>query len=344
MHRTDPWQVDDSLFPADADAADRLAFCVRYAILAPSSHNSQPWIFEIRRDRVRIHADRSRRLPVADPCDRELTISCGAALFALRVAMRRFGMADRTNILPNDYEPDVLAEVLIAGPHVPTPVDNAFCRAIPQRHTNRHAFTPDPVGRELLGELAADAAAEGVWLHALTDGPMKHQVADLIARADVRQFHDAHFREELSRWVRPNLVHTDDGMPAASHGMEGVLWDLLSYAGPWMIRSFDQGDGISAKDRALADGSPAIVVIGTRHDSPAEWVRAGQALMRVLLRARCAHVWASYLNQPVEVAEYRTLLNYMLGEHSYPQLILRMGYGPDPVATPRRAAGEVIRR
>src|SRR5687768_12101284 len=74
-------------------ARDALLDAVRQAVHAPSSHNTQPWVFHLRGDDVlELYADRSRALPVIDPEDRELTISCGAALFHLRAALRSAGL------------------------------------------------------------------------------------------------------------------------------------------------------------------------------------------------------------------------------------------------------------
>lgn len=52
---------------------------------ARSSHNTQPWPFKVSDGRVELHADRTRALPVNDPYDRGLTISCDAALFNFEV-------------------------------------------------------------------------------------------------------------------------------------------------------------------------------------------------------------------------------------------------------------------
>ena len=67
-----PWRVSEFHFPYYGDATEKLAYCLRYAILAPSSHNTQPWRLALSDNRIELYADRARRLPVIDPEDREL--------------------------------------------------------------------------------------------------------------------------------------------------------------------------------------------------------------------------------------------------------------------------------
>ncbi len=50
---------------------------IRQAVLAASSHDTQPWLFRISTWAIDLHADRTRASPVNDPEDRELAISCG---------------------------------------------------------------------------------------------------------------------------------------------------------------------------------------------------------------------------------------------------------------------------
>jgi len=43
--RVASWQINEQDFPRGEDSTEKLKFLIRYAILAPSSHNTQPWKF-----------------------------------------------------------------------------------------------------------------------------------------------------------------------------------------------------------------------------------------------------------------------------------------------------------
>src|SRR5262249_22745106 len=86
------WNIEPSDIPTAGSARDVLAFLVRYAILAPSGHNTQPWQFVVGQSHVDIVADRSRALHMVDPLDREMTMSCAAAAETMFTALRAFGL------------------------------------------------------------------------------------------------------------------------------------------------------------------------------------------------------------------------------------------------------------
>jgi hypothetical protein len=140
--------------------------------------------------------------------------------------------------------------------------------------------------------------------------------------------------------MHPNRTKSRDGMPGYAFG----FGDFMSSTSPLVMRTFDMGGGRAAQDRELAEGSPVLAVLGTQTDTPIEWLSAGQALGRVLLRARAKGIDASYLNQPVEVPELRPRLRDVVGASGLPQLLFRMGYGPEVRPTPRRTADEVLLR
>src|SRR5690348_5596754 len=85
------WDIDENEFPVAGSSAEKLRFLLRYAVLAPSGHNTQPWRFVVHDDTVDLWGDRTRQLPRADSRNRELIISCAAALLHLRLAIQHFG-------------------------------------------------------------------------------------------------------------------------------------------------------------------------------------------------------------------------------------------------------------
>lgn len=311
---------------------------LQYAVLAPSGHNTQPWLFRVADDHIDLFADRKRRLPVVDPDDRELIISCGAALMNLRLAMTHSGYQPLVAAFPDPGQPDLLARVSRGAATRPGELEEALFLVIPVRHTNRHRFEDRPLPAGLAEALREAAEAEGAWLHPVEREAERHELANLIAEGDRLQGADAAFRRELAEWVHPNRSDSRDGLPGYAQGMG----DLLSYLGPFVVRTFDWGTGQAAMDRQLAEGSPGLTVLGTPEDYPAAWLAAGQALQRVLLRLRVDGVSASFLNQPVETRELRGRLRSLIGAPGYPQLVLRFGYGPQVKATPRRELDEVV--
>jgi hypothetical protein len=152
---------------------------------------------------VELRADRTRGLPVVDPEDRALVISCGAALFYLRVAMRHFGYEDEVEILPDPDDPDLLARVRSRADHEEAEEERALFEAIPKRRSNRRPFENRPVPGRLLSALQAAAWEEEVWLHLVEDEPAKHTIAELIAEGDRIQLADKSFRRELASWGTP---------------------------------------------------------------------------------------------------------------------------------------------
>ncbi len=333
------WEISEAEFPTRGTPAEKFRFLLHYAVLAPSNHNTQPWLFKLGDDYVELYADRTRALPVADPEDRELTIACGAALMNLRIALRHFGYMGAVETFPKADTPDLLARIRLGHPTKARAEEHMLFQAILKRGTNRKAFEDREVPEALLSTLQAAACEEGAWLEIVEDEDSRYAVSDLIAEGDRRQWADKRFRRELALWSHSNRSVSHDGIPGYAFGMS----DMLSQLSPFVIQTFNMGDGTAAKNRQLATGAPVLVVLGTEADTPRDWLSAGQALAKILLFACSEGVWASFLNQPIQIDELRDQLRmYILEQTGPPQLLLRMGYGPKVHHTPRRSVSEVV--
>ena len=134
------WKVKEAEFPHHGTVEEKLKFILNYAILAPSSHNTQPWLFKIDSEEIYLYADRNRGLSITDPEGRELVISCGTALFNLRIALHHFGYTGKIITFPNPANSELLACIKLGYRIKESTDNNLLFNAISKRHTNRQNY------------------------------------------------------------------------------------------------------------------------------------------------------------------------------------------------------------
>ena len=293
--------------------AAEVAAVIEAATLAPSSHNSQPWRFTVADDVViELIADRERALRVNDPDDRELVVSCGAALLHLRVAAEARGL--RPDVLCGPTG-DLLARVRLT--EVGHATSRRLAAAIPRRHTHRGAFDGRALPPGLPDRLVRAAEEEGAHLSMLGRGPQREAVEDLVHQGDRLLFADPAWRRELAAWMRPR--RSGEGLPVPP--VVGTLTRTV-------VSHVDLGRGTAKRDADLVRDAPAVAVLWTAGDRPADRLAAGQALARVALTAAGSGVALGFANQPCQVADLRPRLATALHLLGHPQVVLRLGFPP----------------
>ena len=324
-------------FPYEGTAAEQLHFLVKYAVLAPSGHNTQPWKFVIAGSKVHIFGDYSRAMPVADPNHRELVMSCGAALLNLRVATRNFGLTAMTELCPDADKPDLLATVDLTGVAPSGRTDHRLFKAITDRRTARVRFEAKPIPRALLYRWERAAAYEDATLYVVDDAQQRRAIADLVAEGDRQLGEHPEYQTELVRWLRSNNAVGRDGLPGYSIGLGDLSSRVASHI------TYPVGAIQVERDRSFVLDAPAFAVLCTERDDVESWMIAGQALGRVLLSAQAEGVSASFFLQPIEIPQLRRKLTELLPEGTgYPQITFRLGFGPRVPRTPRRPLSQVI--
>lgn len=305
---------------------------LKSATLAPSMHNTQPWRFRVSRDDqiIELHADPSRMLKYGDPHGRAVCIACGAALFNLRLAVTVAGREPVVRLLPDARQPQLLAELRLAGPYRPGETDIDLHAAIPARHTNRRPFSNRSVPPGVLAELVQAARSEGATLH-LPDHLETARLLYLISEAERDLLADPAYRAELAQWVSE---HRDrDGIPSSALGPRDPVRHTP-------VRDFSP-DRHQPLGYAWFEEAPQLAVLSTAGGTRKDWMHAGQALQRVLLTATTYGIAAAPLTQPLETADAWLVRDPREGIEQ-PQMILRLGYGLPVPATPRRPVSEVL--
>jgi hypothetical protein len=305
------------------------------ATLAPSVHNTQPWKLRLRAEGLSLSADRSRQLPVLDPTGRQLLISCGCALLNARVSLAGDGFHTEVIRTAESGWADPLAMVRI----VDGPADAqlaALDHVLELRQTNRRQFTDPVVPEETLAELEAAVAAEGAWLFVVRDPDQRLAVATLSQHADDIENLNPAYRAELRAWTSDDPLRRDGVPGTAVPHVDGSAQDEVP------IRDFDTRGvgGLPAATRSSKQ--QCLVLLGTDGDTEDAWLRAGEALERMLLEITRHGYTASPLTQVTEVPSARAQLRGELGLLGYPHVLIRIGRAPMTPASRRRRLAEVL--
>ncbi|HYB18959.1 MAG TPA: hypothetical protein VEF71_26310 [Streptosporangiaceae bacterium] len=302
---------------------------------APSILNTKPWkVDQVADDRIELRPDWTRHLEVIDPRHRELLISCGAALFNLRMAIRTTGHDLVVCLLPDRQtggamrcqhcgEPcgvgDLLAsiEIVTRRAHPATIAEQRLYEAIPQRHTVREPFT-DTVPMKLLTELERAAQTEGADARLVHRRDARRLLRG-IAGVNKKLALDPLYLAELDKWAGGcsggiGIPHTAFGPKPTSQRRPPVR---------------DLGLNYPDRHHEKFERHPRMIVLETKTDAPSDWIRAGQALERLLLTATRYGIDTSFLTQQLEL-EDRKILHPQLANQWWPwpepaQMVIRVG-------------------
>ena len=315
--------------------AGQVDYLIATAARAPSVHNTQPWRFRAGHDAIELYADQHRKLRV-DPVGREMLISCGAALFGLRLAVRSLGYLPMVELFPDPAHLRLLARVRMCPGEPMTGRERQLLAALPHRHTHRGPFAPEPLPAGLVAGLQHDALAEGATLALVNPALAYQRLADIVGAAGHRQDLDPAAQADMRRWSRATADPARDGVPARAFPAKAS-----PQPGRLPQRDFDLG-----RDLGLLGGGgppPAVTaVLLTRGDGRADWLRAGQALHRLLAHAASEWVFASLYSQPLEAAAIRAVIRDRLALPGAPQMLLQLGVAHTAQATARRPASDLI--
>jgi hypothetical protein len=317
-------------------------YVVARAVWAPSVHNTQPWRFTADGGpRVSLHADAERRLAVADPDGREMMISCGAALFTIRLPLRSLGYIPETRVLPDPAQPDLVARVSWPECATVDEFERWLSSHVLTRRTHRGAFDSEPLPPDTLAALRDAAAREGAALRIVADDGRRATLAAAVQTAEHQLCRDGERLRELARWTPAPGSARRDGVSATSYPARA------EHTQPYFPgRDFARGHGwgvppLGAATSHRAAGVAALLTT-TAADRPADWVQAGQALQRILLTASTCGAAVALHSQPLELPWLREFLRTQLGDAACPHLVLRIGLVTQVALSVRRDPADVL--
>lgn len=308
---------------------------VRYATLAPSSHNTECWKFRLGERAIHILPDLSRRCPAVDPDDHHVFVSLGCAAENLVQAALAHGLAAEVAF-------DAAAPAVQVRLEPTRAVATPLFLAIPDRQCTRGDYDGRPLAPQDLSLLQQAGSAAGVQLRLLTERRAMDQVLDHVMQGNTAQMADAAFVDELKAWIRfsaADAVRSGDGLYAASSGNPSVpAWLGRAMFGLFFTAAVEN----DKYARQLRSSAGVAVFAGDAADA-AHWVAVGRCVERFALQAAALGVRTAMLNPPVEVAALRAPFADAMGLGARrPDLVLRFGRGPKLPPSLRRPLDAVL--
>ena len=326
------WRAGPSIGIEGAALAREL---VRYATLAPSSHNTQCWKFAIEDKAITILPDLSRRCPSVDPDDHHVFVTLGCAAENLVQAALAHGLKAEPSF---DATRDAVHVTLAPTPAQASPLFNA----IPARQSTRGDYDGKPISNEELGLLERAGTSDGVRVLLLTDRPAIERVLEQVVQGNTAQMADPAFVKELKTWIRFNgaeAVRTGDGLYGVASGNPSIPTWVGDLAFEWFFTPKSENDKYARQIRSSAG---IAVFVGKAADKT-HWVEVGRCYERFALQATALGIRNAFLNQPVEVPSVRPTFAAAIGLASQrPDLVVRFGRGPTLPPSLRRPVQAVL--
>lgn len=325
--------------PVKTPEPDVIRDAVLLASRAPSLHNSQPWRWVVEGARMHLWADPRRMMPASDHTGREMTLSCGAILDHLRVAMAAAGWDSATERLPDPSEPDHLATLQFRPMDAVTEAQQQRAAAIFCRRTDRLPFAAPARWPALESELRDVVLPYEVTLDVVSDDA-RPTLAEASQLTEALRRYDTSYLSELRWWTSP----FESG---ATHVPASALPSSSEAARVDVARAFPPGPGGQPRVAIDHDHSKILVLSTAHDDDRLDVLRCGEALSAVLLECTVAGMATCTLTHMTEMAMSRHIIAQITGAAGEPQLLIRVGKSPlngrhvEP--TGRRLVAEVLK-
>jgi hypothetical protein len=314
-----------------------------HATLAASTHNTQPWKFEVLENQISIYPDYSRSLHVADTDTHELFISLGCALENLVITAEHYGYLPLVHIHAADepFIDETYIRVQLYPFHESS--STALFEQIDKRQTTRRPFDGIEIPEAHLKEIKASAQQEDVECRILTNKKEMERVTALIKEACIHQYSNPAYVQEHAHWVRFNkskALDRGDGLYNAVIGTAAV---------PDWFGKFMMGVSVSPEKEAerceelIRSSSALAIFIANRHDQKA-WINVGRSFERFALTATSLNIRNAHENLACEVLDTREKLARLLDLNKFaePLLVVRLGYSDKMPYSYRRPVKEVV--
>lgn len=316
---SDPWDIKKTDFPASSALYDKIKFVLGYAILAPSTHNSQPWLFKIENNSVKIYYDQNIKIPEADPKNRDLYISMGCMIENLLIAASYFGIFENLVMVLKD---NLIAEFYFQENEEKNKDLEYLVDTIPKRLNSRGLFESRQLSVKTQAEMMSLNKDGRIKIDFITDNEKIRKLASLTAEGLKLAYKKSSFRKEMSSWMQNSLSAKKIGLPGYSLRMPFIL----SFIIPSLVRFFDISPLLAKLNYKSMSSAPLVCILSSDESNPNIWLEIGRLAERFMLQLNSEDIKTSIFVASIEMGELYKKVQEILGSSLTPQFLFCVGY------------------
>ena len=313
------WTISSDSYPGSESIESKIQYFLKYALLAVSAINAQPWLFSINGDELLVKYNETKMLPVMDAHSRSLYIGIGAAIGNLEIAAHYFGYSLSIEYLFHGV--DVVKIKVFPTRNVDDSLVEMFS-AITQMKTNRRKRLDLAISLHSVKKIETVLLKSKTFYRLVQNQEEKEQIGDLVVSSIRYVFSNTRCRRDLAKWVRDNYTHKYDGMPAYTKGIP----DIPSLIVPLILKYVNIGKQHATSSKRMIISSPVTFVLGSSIDSLRNWVSVGQSMQKISLMSISEKLSVGIFIGPIEFEELREKVVSCLNLSFAPQIFLSIGY------------------
>lgn len=300
---------------------DRIIKILESAIRAPSTHNSQPWLFRVKENKVEVFFDPKYVLPFADKETRDLHISIGCMLENFSIASWAENLTSSISYGPFEHKTK-LAEITLVNLNTKSDeLSQILFKTIPNRVNARGVFIDEKISEELSKKIDSLNTDKNMSLNFFNKKEDIKKIANLTALSIVDAYNGLGFRKEMSHWMNSNLSTKKEGLPGYSLRMPLIVSLII----PLLIRYFNFGSFLSKLNIKSIISAPLVIMISGK-DSPKSWMEVGRLAERIMLYVQSLGYQTSIYVGSIEIGNYYREVQRLTNKPERPQFIFAVGH------------------
>lgn len=303
-----------------------------YALLAPSPHNLQPWLADLRQPgRIAILRDPARTLPETDPYGRQLTITMGCFLELLAMAAAEDGQAAEFDLFP-DGDDGPVAIVHLKPGGAPDPL----FRHVLDRRSCKEPYEDRPVPTDMVDALSAHARI-------VVEPELVRSLAGLALvswQVEARTPRTLKENVDLMRFGKAEIEARPDGIAVGGPTLEALMAVGAFDRAALLDRNSAAFDAMMRLQERIFRATPAFATVITPDNTRLDQIAAGRRWLRLNLATTALglslHPVSQALQEYRELSMHRRRAHELLAELGQAvQMLGRLGFAAPVPPAPR---------